>query len=42
MIIILHVRLAEPDFERSGVSCETRGMIDEIQGVFEAIARKGV
>lgn len=37
-----HVRLTEPDFERLGVSCETRGILDKIQGVFEAITRKGV
>jgi hypothetical protein len=37
-----HVRLAEPDFEHLGVSCETRGILDKIQGVFEAITRKGV
>ena len=32
-----HVRLAEPDFEHLGVSCETRGILNRIQGLFEAI-----
>jgi len=41
-IIRLHVCLAEPDFERSRVSFETVSISDKIQGVFEAITRKGV